>query len=167
MALAASETMPFRSKLLVGDEEVVANQLDPGAEFSGQRLPSLPVGLGHPVLDRNERELVDQRREIVDHFRRGHGPALELVAAPLEQLGGGHIESEGHLIAQAIAGCLDPFRQKLQGCPVGGEVGSETAFVPDIGLKAAPGQDFLEGLVALDPGPQRLRDRWEARRGRS
>jgi hypothetical protein len=39
--------------LRVGDEEVVADDLDAAAQLLGQRLPAVPVVLGERVLDRD------------------------------------------------------------------------------------------------------------------
>ena len=38
--------------LRVGDEQIVADQLDPTAQRLGERAPAIPVVLGHAVLDR-------------------------------------------------------------------------------------------------------------------
>ena len=47
--------MPRRQALGVGDEEVVADELDAVADALGQRLPAVPVLLVHAVLDREDR----------------------------------------------------------------------------------------------------------------
>ena len=43
----------------VGDEDVVAYELDPAAEFIGQQPPSVPVVFGETVFKRNDGVLAD------------------------------------------------------------------------------------------------------------
>ena len=52
--------MPLRQALGVGDEEVVADDLDLVAELVGQELPAVPVVLGQAVLDGDDGVLVDR-----------------------------------------------------------------------------------------------------------
>jgi hypothetical protein len=46
---------PHRQALGVGDEQVVAHQLDLVADLVGQQLPALEIVLGHAILDRDDR----------------------------------------------------------------------------------------------------------------
>src|SRR5204862_2712585 len=56
--------------LRVGDEDVVADELDAVAQLLSRRLPAIPVVLGIAVLDRNDRKAVDETREEVGHLLR-------------------------------------------------------------------------------------------------
>ena len=61
----------FLQDLRVGDEDVVADQLHARAELVVERLPAVPVALGHAVLDGDDRVLVDPARHRVDPFAGG------------------------------------------------------------------------------------------------
>ena len=58
----------------VGDEHVVADELDPVAEALGEGAPAVPVVLGHAVLDRDDRIAVAEIGEVVDELGRGELP---------------------------------------------------------------------------------------------
>ena len=51
-AFATPRVDALAQDLRVGDEQVVADELDPAAERVGQLLPAVPVALGQAVLDR-------------------------------------------------------------------------------------------------------------------
>jgi hypothetical protein len=89
--LARPLSRPSVQALGVGDEQVVADQLDLLAELVGQQLPAFEVVFRHAVLDRQDRELVGQAGQVVDHLARIQALALafQLVLAVLEELGGG------------------------------------------------------------------------------
>ena len=55
MLLPQPSSMPVFRRFGVGDEQVVADELDLAAEFRGQLLPAGPVVLGQAVLDRADR----------------------------------------------------------------------------------------------------------------
>ncbi len=54
--------------LRVGDEEVVADDLDPRAEPVGERLPTVPVLFGEGVFDRDDRVCVDELLVVGDQL---------------------------------------------------------------------------------------------------
>ena len=60
---------PLLEPLGIGDEQVVADELDPSAELVGQRLPAVPIVFRHPVLDRRDRVIPGQISEKAHHFR--------------------------------------------------------------------------------------------------
>ena len=64
--------MPFFDALSIGDEEVVADDLDAAAEAGGHELPALPVVLAHAVLNGDDGVLVDKVLPHVHHLRAGH-----------------------------------------------------------------------------------------------
>src|SRR5690606_33912382 len=72
----------------VGDEQVVADQLDPGTDPRGQLHPAVPVVLGKRVLDRHQRVGVQQFLVVGTQLGRAALVALELVGAVGEELGG-------------------------------------------------------------------------------
>src|SRR5690606_16332194 len=61
----------FLEDLRVGDEQVVADQLDLAADAVGELLPAVPVVLGHAVLDGDDRVLRGPVGEEVDELFAG------------------------------------------------------------------------------------------------
>jgi hypothetical protein len=60
----------------VGDEQIVADELDLGAERVGQQLPAVPIVFGHAVFDGDDRILPDPVGPELHHLLGG---ALALV----------------------------------------------------------------------------------------
>ena len=56
--------MPSDRRVDVGDEQIVADELAFVADEIGQRLPALPIVLGHAVLDRRDGISGDELREV-------------------------------------------------------------------------------------------------------
>ena len=142
----------------VRDEEVVPDQLDALAEPVGQRLPPVPVLLGHAVLDRDDRVALGQLDPVVGELRRAQLAALvsQLVGAVAVELAGRGVERDRHLLAGAVAGGLDPGQQQLQRVGIRIEVGGEASLVPDRGTEPALEQGPLQPVEDLDAGAQRL-----------
>ena len=75
--LAIASSMPCLQTIGVGDEQVVADELDLVAERVGDELPAVPVVLGHAVFDREDGGiLADPVGPEFDHLL---GVALALV----------------------------------------------------------------------------------------
>jgi hypothetical protein len=145
----------------VGDEEVVADELDAVADGLGEGRPAVPVVLAHPVLDRDDRVPEAQVREVVGHAGGRQGAALagEDVLAAAEELGGGGVEGQRHVGARGQPGGLDRLEQELDGLLVGVQVRGEAALVPHGGREAPVREDLLEGVVALDAPAEALPER--------
>ena len=54
MELAVPVSMPLLEELDVGDEDIVADELDLGAEFVGERFPILPIAFRAAVFDADD-----------------------------------------------------------------------------------------------------------------
>ena len=97
-----------RETLDVGDEDVVADELDSRAERLGQQLPALPIVFGHAVLDRDDRIGVGELVEIVDLL--GDRARLAFagidIGAVLEELARRGVEGEGDVDAGLEAGAF-------------------------------------------------------------
>ena len=67
----------------IGDEEIIADELDFAAETVGQFLPAFPVLFSESVFNGDDRVLVDQVFIKVDHFLCGLGCVIpsEMVEA--------------------------------------------------------------------------------------
>ena len=134
----------------VGDEEVVADQLDLVADRFGEGNPAVPVILGQGVLDGDHRELGDQCRVEVGHLGSSVGLALEGVTRSLGvELGGRHVQGQSHIGAELEAGLADGLTDELQSCAGTGHVGGEAALVAQPGGKALGLEHGLEGVVHL------------------
>ena len=139
----------------VRDEQIVAHQLYPTAEPGGEQRPPLPVALVHPVLDREDRESVAQRREVIAERR-------SIKITPFRRqpvnavLGTGDVEPEINVPAQRKARLTDGLSDRLQGTAVGGQVRRETALVADRCIQAAPLQHGLQRVENFRAVAQRL-----------
>ena len=81
---------------------------------------------------------------------------LEDVRAVVEDLAGGGVERDRHVVAGMKAGGLDALDQRLQGGLVRFEVGREAALVAHRRCQAAIVQRSLERVEDLGAGAQRL-----------
>ena len=123
----------------VGDEEVVADELDLAAELAGQQLPAVPIVLGHAVLDRDDRDSARRGRRnrrpcpaassalpspsssylpsLKNSVAAGSRPSTTsspgLVAGRLDRL---HDEAE-RLVGRARLGANPPSSPTLVLCP--------------------------------------------------
>ena len=134
IAFADALVDPAPEALDVGDEQVVADELDAVADPLGQRPPARPVVLGQPVLDRDERIPVGEPGVEVGHRRAVDLPALEPVDAVGEELGRGRVERDRHLLA--VAGPLRRLEDRLDRLFARAEIGREAALVADRGREA-------------------------------
>ena len=83
----------------VGDEDVVADELDAFAEPFGEGDPAVPVVFGEAVLDAPDREVLDQLRVPVDHVGGGEGLAVDVVGAVAVELAGGGVQGDRDAVA--------------------------------------------------------------------
>ena len=104
---------------LIGHEEVVSDELDFVAEFSGELLPAGPVIFTESVFDGDERVLLDEVSDHIDHLFAG----LLALSAPLEDISvlfgiiefrGGEVHAEANIFARNITGSLDGFNENLK-----------------------------------------------------
>ena len=155
--LATPRSMPRAEALGVGDEHVVADELA-RAEPARERSPAVPVVLGHPVLDRHEREPLAEAAQVLDPVGRREGPALtgELVGAVAIQLGGGDVDGERDVAARLQAHGGDRLDEQLEGLLVRVEARREPALVPEAGAEPAVVQQAAEAVVRLGAPAQRL-----------
>ena len=101
----------------VGDEQVVADELDPAAERLGQRRPAVPVVLGHAVLDRHDRVGVDEPGPVLDQLVGAEHLALagEVVAAVAVELADRRVDGDGDVVAGHEPGGVDGLDEELDG----------------------------------------------------
>jgi hypothetical protein len=105
---------PALQPLDIGDEDVIANKLEPLAEPIGQESPALPLVLGEAVLERHERIAVG---EILVHLDHRLGVELQPLAwqavdAVREEPGGRRVESEDDVAR--MAGTVDRLEDRFE-----------------------------------------------------
>ena len=142
----------------VGDEEVVAHELDPPAQALGEPDPALPVLLGEAVLDGDDGVPLDELSPVLDHLvGRERAPlAPELVEAilPVVELGGRGVHGEHEVLAGLEAGRLDGLHQVDEGFGVGLEIRREAALIPHAGGEPGRPEGVLERVVDLRAPPE-------------
>ncbi len=142
----------------VGDEQVVAHQLDLVTELLGEGFPAVPVGLVHAVLDGDDRVTVAQLGQVVGEAGGVHAAVLagQHVLAVLVELAGGAVQGQGDVLAGLVARLVDGFHDRFQGRLVAGQVRGEAALVTDGGVQAAGLEHALQGVEHLGAVADRL-----------
>ena len=138
----------------VGDEQVVADELDAVAESLGQHGPAFPVVLAHAVLHGDDGIGVGELLPHVDHLAAGHGllglrqgVGAVLVVVPIRH---GGVDGEHEVLAGLVAGLLDGGDDALEGVLVLLQVGSVAALIAHAGGGGAVLlEDGLEGVEHL------------------
>src|SRR4029453_12621909 len=133
----------------VGDEEVIANQLDLVTDSVGEGLPAFPVVLVQRVFNGDQRVVGNELSVVGAHFRRGQCLAFELVSTILVELGGSNVQGKGDVRTRGVAGVLDGFLDQVQCSAVGRQVGGEAALVTEARGEALFLEDSLEVVVDL------------------
>ena len=129
---------PAAQELDVGDEEVVADELDAAAEPVGERLPAVPVVLAEPVLDRDDRVALGRGRPRGRSCRAVSSVppcALEAVRAVVMELARGEVERDRDPVAVTCA--LRRLEDRLASPRRRAEVRCEAALVADRRREAA------------------------------
>jgi len=135
---------PDRQPPGVGDEDVVADQLDAVAEPVGQRLPAFQIVLGHAILDRGDRiGVASSARKSAISGGDSVRPPSHRVSPVAEEFGRRAIEREHDVAAGRVAGLFDRAHDEFERVPGRGEVGREAALVADRGRKAGVMSPFL------------------------
>ncbi len=145
----------------VGDEDIVADDLDGLAQRLGHQPPAFPVVFRAAILDRGDR-IARAQIDVVAHDALGIerlALALHLVAAVLVEFGRGGIERAHDILARSVAGFLAGAGDEAQRLIGGFEVGREAALVADIGAVPGVVQTLAQGSKNLRPHAHRVRHR--------
>src|SRR5207237_4303076 len=105
---------PALHALGVGDEQVVAHQLQRSAQLVGQELPAVPVVLGKPVLDGDDGKIANPAGIQLYQLGTLELFPIERVGAVVEELVGGGIDRQRDVAAQFVAGLADRLGDRLQ-----------------------------------------------------
>ena len=109
IALATCFSMPIVSRLGLGDEEVIADQLNFLADSVCEFLPRVPIVFMATVFDGNDGVLFAELGVDIDQGVGGDCLLVEDVAFAflVVELAGSCIECDGDLLARLVAGFLD------------------------------------------------------------
>src|SRR5437660_7386239 len=148
----------FAQKLRVGDEQIVADQLQPGAERARELRPTVPVALAHAILDRDDRVFAGEVCQVARELgaREAAVLELELVGAVAEELRARDVEPEIQVLAGAVAGRVDRLQDDPEGRLVGLKARREAALIAHGCRQTALVQQLLERMKHLGAGAQRL-----------
>jgi len=139
----------FSQDLGVGDEEIVAHQLNLVAQTVGQDLPARPVTLAHAVFDRDDRVLLGQAFQVV-YLLLGRQLAtvallVEVQASVFfEEFGSRAIQADANIVAQLVASLGHGRSDHFQRFFSVGDVRCETAFITHGGRHVLVVQHFLQ-----------------------
>ena len=132
--------------------------MDLGTDGVGQAFPAIPIVFGHAIFDRDNRIALAQIFVEANHCGRIEFFALafQIVNAVLEELGGGRIKRQLHMLARAIACGLYGAHDETQGFVGGFEVWREAAFIADVGVVAGVFQCLAQRVKNFGSHAQRL-----------
>ncbi len=135
----------------VGDEQVVAHQLDFLTHGFGDGGPTGLVVLAHGIFDGEDGEFADQVFIVFDHAFGIERFALagEFVFAVFVELTGGGIKRQHHFVTGPVTGGFNGFADEVQRGFGAAEVGGETALVADRRVEAGIFQLFFERVENL------------------
>ncbi len=136
----------------VGDKEVVTDELDVIAEGIGEGFESVPIVFSEGIFDGDDRVALAEVDVIGDSFGGVDLFLIEVVFAIFEERACGGIECEADIFSGLVSGIFDGLEDEFQGFFVVGEVGSEAAFVADVGIEFAAFENFFEGMKDLGGG---------------
>ena len=152
---------PTTQALGVGDEHVVAHELQARAQALGERTPALPVLLVDAVLERDDRIAPAQLRPVVAQLLGGQAAPLvrQRIAPVAVQLAGGSVEGDTHVLGGPVTGRLDRGEQHLQRFLVGAQIGREAALVSHGGAEPALPQRAAQRVKDLRANAQTVGER--------
>ncbi len=150
----------------IGDEQVVADELDFVAELERHLLPCRPVIFAAAVFDAADRVLVAPIGEEVDHFIARQFFAIDCVLLSLAvvELSRSGVESDPDLFARFVARFVDRGHDHVECFLVALQVGCEAAFVTDGRVITFVREHFFQIVENLGAGPQCVTESLETER---
>ena len=135
----------------IGDEQVVAHQLDFVSHSLCHCLPAIPVVFAQTVLNGINGIMGNQIFVVFDHVAGRQRPALpaQHILAVLMEFACGGVQRQHHLVAGCVAGRLNGFHDKGERLIGAANVGRKTALVANGGAEARIRQLFLKGMEHL------------------
>ena len=103
--VGSAELGAVRQSVDVGGKEVIADDLDSGAESVGELSPTLPIVLGHAVLNRDHGKSGGPLRQFCCPLGGGQVPILGgqdvALGCGVEELVSGNVEGDCHVGSRA------------------------------------------------------------------
>ena len=158
----------FLQELRIGDENIVADELDFVANFVGELFPRRPVAFTTAVFDAHDgilcHEFGVKAHEVVaaDRFTRALLERVFRVAAV--KLGGGRVECEINVLAGLVSGVLDGLNDGLQRLFHAAQFGRESPFVADGGAATLLFQNGFQRVKRFDNRAQPFAERRQTQR---
>ena len=121
----------------VGDEKIVANQLNLLAEFLCQHLPAVPIVFRHAVFNRQDWVFRNQIGEIfgIASGIQRLALAFQNVLSVLEVLRGGTIKRQHDIVTRLITGGFDSLHNVAQGVVGTFDRRGKTAFIAHVSIQ--------------------------------
>ena len=132
----------------VGNEQIVADQLNFVADGVGQHLPAFPVIFGHTVFNGENRETVAEVFIKFNHLSVGvrFAFAFHLVFAVFIKFGRSGVNSQNNVFTRLETGIFNGVDNESQSFFGRLQIRSETAFVADVGVVAGCFQVLFQSM---------------------
>ena len=152
--MAVSLSMPSWQDLRVGNEQVVAHELDLLAEVLGQLLPAVPIAFAQAVFDGDDGVFFHQFIKPGDHLVGGLvalAGFFQFIHAGFRivEFAGGHVHGDADFFARLVACRLNGFHDAFERRFVVFQVGGKAALVTHSGNLAFFLQNALQGMEGL------------------
>ena len=137
---------------LVGDEQIVADELNLFPQRLAHQAPAFPVVFGKTILDGEDRKLPHPVLVEADHFVSVAAFSIGLfedVPAVVVKFARRDVERERHLRTGFVAGLGDRFQEQFDRFRVAFEPRRKTALVAHAGRERALVQNFFKRLKYL------------------
>ena len=159
--VAGTQLDALGQTLGVGDEQVIAHQLDLAAQLAGHLLPALPVLFVQTILNGDDGVLLHQALPVGDQLAGGElgaglGQLVEALALGALPLGGSSVHGQHEVLAGHIAGLLNGGQNGLDGLLIAGQVGGKAALIAHRGGQTLGLQDGSQGMEHLGTPAQGL-----------
>ena len=167
--VAGTQLDALGQTLGVGDEQVIAHQLDLAAQLAGHLLPALPVLFVQTILNGDDGVLLHQALPVGDQLAGGElgaglGQLVEALALGALPLGGSSVHGQHEVLAGHIAGLLNGGQNGLDGLLITGQVGGKAALIAHRGGQTLGLQDGSQGMEHLGTPAQGLLEGGSAHR---
>ncbi len=144
----------------VGDEKIIAHQLNLAAQRLGQRLPSLPIILGTAILDGDDRIVAHQIGQVrhILSSAQAFTFTFKNIAAFLVILGRRAIQRQADILTRLVARLLHRFQNEIKRLTGRADIGCKAALIAHPGGQTGLIQLFLEHMEHFGAHAHRLGD---------
>ena len=159
--VACTQLDALGQTLGIGNEQVVAHQLDLTAQFPGHLLPAFPVLFIQAIFNGDDGILFHQALPVCDQLTgsvlgAGLGQLVKALALGALPLGGSGIHGQHEVPTGLITGLFDGGQNGFDGLLVAGQVGGKAALVAHGGGQTPGLQDGSQSVEHLGAPAQGL-----------